>query len=103
VQRVSCVRQTVIDTIILSVPDPSPFEAKIPIAKLKCYKLPGIDLILTEVGGETLPSLSHKLINSILNCLITGRSLFLHQFQRTAIELTVVIIVGYHCYQLQTS
>jgi hypothetical protein len=36
------------------------------------------------------------------NSLISGRSLLLYQFTRRAIKLTVVIIVGYHCYQLHT-
>jgi hypothetical protein len=36
------------------------------------------------------------------NCLISGRSLLLYQFTRRVIKLTVVIIVGYHCYQFHT-
>jgi hypothetical protein len=36
------------------------------------------------------------------NCLISGRSLLLCQFTRRTIKVTVVIIVGYHCYQLHT-
>jgi hypothetical protein len=50
--------------------NPSPFEVEIAIAKLKKYKLPSSDRILTEliqVGGETLQSKIHKLINSIWN------------------------------------
>jgi hypothetical protein len=34
--------------------------------------------------------------------LMSGRSLLLYQFTRRAIKLTVVIIFGYHCYQLRT-
>jgi hypothetical protein len=52
------------------VPDPSPFEFEIAIAKLKRYKLPGSDQILAELfqaGGETLWSEIHKLINSAWN------------------------------------
>jgi hypothetical protein len=47
-------------------------------------------------------------INSLIlygirkNCMISGRSLLLYQFTRRAIKLAVVIIVGYHCYQLRT-
>jgi hypothetical protein len=52
------------------VPDPSPFEVEIAIAKLKRYKSPGSDKIpaeLIQAGGEILHSKIHKLINSILN------------------------------------
>jgi hypothetical protein len=31
---------------------------------------------------------------------MSGRSLLLYQFTRWVIKLTVIIIVGYHCYQL---
>jgi hypothetical protein len=47
------------------VPDSSPFEAEIDIAKLKRYKLPGNDQIpaeLIQAGGEILCSKNHKLI-----------------------------------------
>jgi hypothetical protein len=46
VHRVSDVRQIEIHTAELLVPNPSPFEAKIAIAKLKRYKSPGSDQIL---------------------------------------------------------
>jgi hypothetical protein len=36
------------------------------------------------------------------NCLIGGMSLLLYQFTRKAIKLAVVIIEGYHSYQLHT-
>jgi hypothetical protein len=51
------------------VPDPSPFEVEIAIAKLKKYKLPGSDQILEELiqAGEILHSKICKLINSIWN------------------------------------
>jgi hypothetical protein len=35
-------------------------------------------------------------------CIISGRSLLFYQFTRRMIKLTVVIIEGYHCYQLHT-
>jgi hypothetical protein len=47
---------------------PSPFEARIAVAKLKTYKSPGSDQILAELiqaGCETLRVKIHKLINSI--------------------------------------
>jgi hypothetical protein len=55
---------------IYAVIHPSTFEreVEIAIAKLKKYKLPGIDQIPAELihaGGETLHSEIHKLINSI--------------------------------------
>jgi hypothetical protein len=37
------------------------------------------------------------------NCPMNGRSLLLYKFTRQAIKLTVIIIVGYHCYQLHTT
>jgi hypothetical protein len=50
------------------VPDPSPFEVEIAIAKLKKYKSSGVDQIpaeLIQAGSEILRSEIHKLINSI--------------------------------------
>jgi hypothetical protein len=52
------------------VPGPSVLEVEITIAKLKKYKLPGIDQIpaeLIQAGGEMLLSAIHNLINSIWN------------------------------------
>jgi hypothetical protein len=49
---------------------PSPSEIEITIAKLKMYKLSGSVEILVEliqVGGKTLESEIHTLINSIWN------------------------------------
>jgi hypothetical protein len=68
VHRVSDVRQIEIHTAEPLVPEPSPFEVEIAIAKLKKYKSPGSDQIpaeLIQAGGETLQSEIHKLINSI--------------------------------------
>jgi hypothetical protein len=48
-------------------------------------------------------------INSLIpfgirkNCLISWRSVLLYQFTRMVITLTVIIIMGYHCYQLHTT
>jgi hypothetical protein len=78
VHRVSDVRQREIQTAEPLVPDPSPFDVAIAIAKLK-YKYPGSDQILAEMiqaGSETLQSEIHKLINIFgirKNCLISGR------------------------------
>jgi hypothetical protein len=54
----------------IHAPGLSSFEAENAIAKLKNYKLPGIDLIPAEpfqAGGETLQSEIHKLTNCIWN------------------------------------
>jgi hypothetical protein len=70
VHRVSDLRQIEIHTTELFVPDPSPLEIEIVIAKLKRYISLGSDEILPELieaGGETLRSEIHKLINSIWN------------------------------------
>jgi hypothetical protein len=48
-------RQTEVHTAESLVPDPSPFEVEIAIAKLKRYELPGGDQIpakLIQAGGE---------------------------------------------------
>jgi hypothetical protein len=61
-------RQIEIHTAEPLVPDPSPSEVEIAIAKLKSYKSPGSDLIpaeLIQAGGEILHSEIHKQINSI--------------------------------------
>jgi hypothetical protein len=55
--RVSDIRQIEIYTAEPLVPDPSPFEVEIAIAKLKKCKSSGSNRILTELvqaGGETL-------------------------------------------------
>jgi hypothetical protein len=68
VHKVSDVRQIEIHTAESPVPGPSHHEVKFAIAKLKKYKSPGSDKILAELyqaGGETLVSVTHKLINSI--------------------------------------
>jgi hypothetical protein len=56
---VSDARQIEICTAELLVPDASPFEVEITIAKFKKYKSPGSDQILEELiqaGGESLQS-----------------------------------------------
>jgi hypothetical protein len=64
------VRQKDIKTAEPLVPEPSLVEVEIAIGKLKNYKSPGTDQILTELikaGGEMLCSEIHKLICSIWN------------------------------------
>jgi hypothetical protein len=63
-------RQTEILTAEPLVPDSSPFEVEIAIAKLKRYNSPGSDQIpaeLIQTGGETLRSEIHKPITSVWN------------------------------------
>jgi hypothetical protein len=70
VHRVSDIRQIETRTAELLVPDPTPFETEIDIAKLKRYKSPGSDQIpaeLIQAEGEILCSKIHNLINSIWN------------------------------------
>jgi hypothetical protein len=70
VHNVSDVRQTEVHTAEPLVPGPSRLEVEIAIAKLKEYKSPSSDQILTELiqaGGEILLSANHKLINSVWN------------------------------------
>jgi hypothetical protein len=70
VHRASYVRQIEIQTAEPLVPDPSPFEVEIAVARLETFKSPGSDQIPaehTQAGGEILRSKIHKLINSIWN------------------------------------
>jgi hypothetical protein len=82
-------------------------EVETAIAKLK-YKSSGSDQFLAELiqaGGKTLLSQIHKLINIIWNqeeLTDQGKSIIIPIF-KTGIKLTAVIIMGYHCYQLQTT
>jgi hypothetical protein len=106
VHNVSDVRQVEIHTAEPLVPGPSCLEVEIAIAELMKYKSPGSDQILAEVlqaESEILLFVIHKLINSIRNkknCRISGRSLLLYQLTKDVRKLTVIIIGGYHCYQL---
>jgi hypothetical protein len=90
------------------VPGTSHLEVEIAIGEFKKYKSPGSDQIpaeLIQVGGEILLSAIHNLINSVWNMgelSISGRSILLYQFTKRVTKLTVLIILGYHCYQLHT-
>jgi hypothetical protein len=70
VHNVSDIKQIEIHAAEPLVPGPSHLEVEISIGKLKRFKFPGSNQILTELyqaGGETLVSVIHKLITSILN------------------------------------
>jgi hypothetical protein len=49
-----------------------------------------------------------QLTNSLIpfgirkNCVVNGRRLLLYQFKKGVMKLSVIIIVGYCCYQLHT-
>jgi hypothetical protein len=90
------------------VPCPSSLEVEITIAKLKKYKSPGSDQIpseLIQAGGEILLSEIHKLINSIWNkekLPDQWKESIIVPIHKKGDKLTVIINVGYHCYQLHT-
>jgi regulator of sirC expression with transglutaminase-like and TPR domain len=107
VHNVSDVREIEVHTAEPLVPGPSRFEVEI-TTKLKKYKSPGSDEIpaeLIQAEDEILLSAIHKLINSVCNKEEQPdqwKSLLLYQFTKRVTKLTVIIIVGYHCYQLHT-
>jgi hypothetical protein len=67
VRRVSDVRQIEIHTAEPLVPDSSPFEVEIAIAKLERHKMPGTDQIPAELIQAILLSDIHKTNNSVCN------------------------------------
>jgi hypothetical protein len=102
----SDVRQIEVHTAEPLVPGPSRLEVEIAVSKLKKYKSPGSDEIPAELIQAKYccprPTNSLILFGIRKNYLINGRSLLLYQFTKRVIKLTVIIIVGYHCYQLHT-
>jgi hypothetical protein len=107
VHEASDVKQIEIHTAEPLVPEPRPFEAEIAVVNLKRIYCKIVIKFqqLTQAAHETVWSEIHKLITYIWkrkNCLISGRIPFLYQFTRSAIKLTVVIIVRYHSNQLHT-
>jgi hypothetical protein len=74
VHNVSDVRQTEVHTAEPLVPGPSRLEVEVAIAKLKKYKSPASDRIVSEFiqarGETTLLSEIHKFIKSVLNTKI---------------------------------
>jgi hypothetical protein len=70
VHGINDVRQTEIPTAEPLVAEPSAFEFKMAIENLKRHRSSSIDQIpaeLIKVGGRTISSEIHKLINSICN------------------------------------
>jgi hypothetical protein len=102
VHSFSDARQTEIDTAEPSLPEPNPSEVEIAILRLKNSKSPGSEEMpekLLQARGEirVLLSAIHELINSIWN-----EEKLPHQFTKRLTKLTVIIIVGYHCYQFHS-
>jgi hypothetical protein len=78
---------------------------------LKKYKSPGSDQIPAELiraggGGEILLSAIRKLINSVWNkeeLPDQWKESINVPIHKKGDKTDVIIIVGYHCYQLQTT
>jgi hypothetical protein len=104
----SDVRQIKIHTAEPLVPDPSPFEVEITIAKLKRYKSQRSDQILAEfiqAGGEILHSKINKLSSSNWSMEKlpdrSKESIIVPVYKVK--KLTAVNIRGYHIYQVHTN
>jgi hypothetical protein len=95
VHDVSEVRQIEAHMAEPLVPGPSRLEVEIAIAKLKKHKSPGSNQILRPINPLILFGIRN-------NFLMSGRSILLYQFTKRVTKLAVIIIVGYHCYQLHT-
>ena len=73
-------RQAEIHTVEPLVPEPSAFEVKLDIEKLKNHKLPGIDQIPAELIKAGVGHFAVRFINLLFlfgirrNCLMNGRS-----------------------------
>jgi hypothetical protein len=106
--RVSVVRWIKILTAEPLVPDRNALEIEIAIAKLKEYKLQCSDKIsaeLIQTGDETVCA---KIHNKVINYIWNKEELpdqwkepVIVPVRKRVIKLTVVIIIGYHCYLLQ--
>jgi hypothetical protein len=107
VHNVIDVRQIELHTAEPLVSGPISLEVVIDVAKLKMYKSSRIDQIpaeLIQARGDILLLVIHKLINSVKN-----KEELPDQWKESIIvpihkqgDKTVIIIVGYHCYQLHT-
>jgi hypothetical protein len=108
VHNVSDVRQIEVHTAEPLVPGPSRLEVQVAIAKLKKYKSSDSDEFpaqLIQAGGKMLLSAIQKLINSIWikeELPDQWKESTLYQFTKRVTKFTLIIIVGYHCYQHHT-
>jgi hypothetical protein len=109
VYNVSDVRQIEVHTVEPLVPGPCRLEFEIAIAKFKKYKSPGSDENLPELiqaGGEILLSAIHKPINSVWNKEELNdqwKESIIVPIHKKVLKVNVIIIIGYHCYQLHTT
>jgi hypothetical protein len=107
VRNVSGVRQIELHTTEPLLPGPSHLEVQISIATLKKHKSLDIDQIpaeLYQVGGETV-FVIHELITSIWNkkeLPDQWKESIIVSVHKTSDKTDVIIIMGYHCYQLPT-
>jgi hypothetical protein len=97
VHNVSDVRQIEVHTAEPLAPGSSRLEVEIAIAKLKKYKFPGTDQIPAEI---------HEVINSAWNkedLPDQWKEYIIVPVQKKKVtNMAVIIILGYHCYQLHT-
>jgi hypothetical protein len=102
------IRQTVMHTTEPLVYQPNPSEVEIAIENLERYKLPTIYQIpvqLIQAGTKHhILSFTNLLILFGIrkNCHGSGRNLLLYVFVKRVVKLTIVILEGYHYYQLNT-
>jgi hypothetical protein len=100
VNSVTDVRQIEVHTAEPLGPGSSRLEAEIAITKFKKDKSPSSH---QKVKHNCLRSINSFILFEIRrNCLINERSLLLYQFTKRAINVTVVMIMGYHCYHICT-
>jgi hypothetical protein len=107
--RVSDVRQIEIHTDGPSVPEPSSSEFEIATVQFKRYKSPGRCQIRAELFKQEVTYHGLRSVNSLIlfgirkNYLLRGKSPLLYQLTRRVVKLAVIIIEGYHCFQLHTT
>jgi hypothetical protein len=106
--KVNDVKKIQMHTAEPLVLDHSPLEVEISILKLREYKLPDSDQISAEMiqgGRKTLLFAIHKLFNCIWNkeeLPEQWKESVIVPFHKKGVELTVIIIMGYHCCHLHT-
>jgi hypothetical protein len=96
VSSISDVKQIEIHTAEPSVPDPSHFEIKITIAKLKYINHQVVIKFQKSWFKQEVKHYCMRSINSLVlfgirkNCMISRRSLLLYQFTKRVIKLTAM-------------
>jgi hypothetical protein len=98
----SDVRKKKVHTAEPLVPCPSRLQVEIAFAKTKKYKSPCSDQFPAELIQARGEISGLRSTNSLIlfgmgkTSLISGRSLLLYQFTKRVINLTIIIVVGYH-------